>query len=147
MVNLVIVSHSHPLAEGVKELACQMAIAPAGANDDDNGLSIATVGGILDDQGTWHLGTDAMRIAEAIQKVWTCDGVLVLVDLGSAVLSAEMALELVPPEMRAGCRISNAPIVEGAVTAALEASLGHDLNAVNEAAENAGQIQKVHPPD
>jgi len=156
MVNLVIVSHSNPLAEGVKELADQMAILPTGGGNAAGGnaaggagnqpVRVATVGGVLDENGAWRLGTDAMRIAETIQEVWTQDGVLLLVDLGSAVLSAEMALEMVPPEMRDRCCISNAPIAEGAVTAALEASLGHDLETVNRAAENAGQIQKVHPP-
>ena len=66
-----------------------------------------------------------------------------LVDLGSAVLNTEMALEFLPPEMAVRCQISNAPLVEGAITAALEASLGHDLDTVNQAAESAAHIQKV----
>jgi len=152
MVNLVIVSHSHRLAEGVKELAAQMAQlddARAGVDADADteagaavGVQIATAGGILDDAEQFQLGTSTMRIVEAIDGVWTQDGVLLLVDLGSAVLSAEMALDLLPDDKRARCHMSNAPLVEGAVTAALEASLGHDLETVNRAAESARHIEK-----
>lgn len=134
MVNLVIVSHCHSLAEGVKELAEQMA----------NGeVKITAVGGIVVDDLPPALGTDAVRISEAIGEVWTPDGVLILVDLGSAILSAELALEMVSEEMQARCTISNAPLVEGAVIAALEASVNHSLEAVNEAAEAACDYAKV----
>ena len=138
MVNLVIVSHCAKLADGVKELAESM--TDVGAGDQ---TKIVAVGGILADDGTYRLGTDALRICEAINTVWTEDGVLLLVDLGSAVLSAKLALELLPEEIRARCLISNAPLVEGALVAALEASLGHSLEAVNRAAEDAGSFPKV----
>lgn len=151
MVNLVIVSHSWHLAEGIKELAAQMTTLGGTAgrsSDQDDGpdadrVQIASVGGIWQGEEGWRLGTDTTRILDAIHEVWTQDGVIVLVDLGSAVLSTEMALELLPDHMRTACRISNAPLVEGAVMAALEASLGNDLHTVNRAAENAGSIQKV----
>jgi dihydroxyacetone kinase DhaKLM complex PTS-EIIA-like component DhaM len=65
------------------------------------------------------------------------------VDLGSAVLSAELALEILPEEISARCLISNAPLVEGAVIAALEASLGHTLAEVNAAAEGVAHLPKV----
>ncbi len=68
---------------------------------------------------------------------------LILVDLGSAILSAETALELLPDEQRERCLISNAPLVEGAVVAALEASLGHSLEDVNRAAEAVRNLDKV----
>ncbi len=134
MVNLVIVSHCRRLAEGVKELADQMA---------GPGVQIGAVGGIAGEDGGWLLGTDAAAIAQTVQDVWTPAGVLLLVDLGSAVLSAEQALELLPAEMRDRCLVSNAPLVEGAVIAALEASLHHTLEAVNRAAEAARQFDKV----
>jgi dihydroxyacetone kinase phosphotransfer subunit len=134
-VSLVVVSHSLTLARGVKELADQMA---------DQQVHIEIAAGIVDDpSGEIHLGTDATQIAEAIQRCWSPAGVLVLVDLGSAVLSAELALELLPPALQACCLISNAPLVEGAIVAAIEARLNHDLAAVNQAAEEAGHIQKI----
>lgn len=133
MVNIVIVSHCHELAEGVKTLADQM------SND---AIRITAIGGILVDD-TPQLGTDAVRISQAVSRAWTPDGVLLLVDLGSAVLSAELAVDMLDPEMQERCIVSNAPLVEGAVVAALEASVGHDLETVNAAAEAAGQFPKV----
>ncbi|MEZ4728933.1 MAG: dihydroxyacetone kinase phosphoryl donor subunit DhaM [Caldilineaceae bacterium] len=134
-VSLVLVSHSQTLARGVKELADQMA---------DQQVQIEAVGGIFDDRtGETVLGTDAAQIAAAIERCWSPAGVLLLVDLGSAVLSAELALELLSITMQEHCFISNAPLVEGAVVAALEASLHHPLAAVNQAAEEAGCLQKV----
>lgn len=134
MVNLVIVSHSRRLAEGVRELATQMA---------NGGVQLAAVGGIVDDTGIDCLGTDATQIVEAILQVWSEDGILLLVDMGSAVLSAELALDLLTEEQRMRCQISNAPLVEGAIAATLEASLGHTLSRVNQAAEAASQFVKV----
>lgn len=134
-VSLVVVSHSPTLARGVKELADQLA---------DQQVQIEIAAGIVDGRsGEVLLGTDAAQIAAAIQRCWSAAGVLVLVDLGSAVLSAELALELLPPTMQAGCLISNAPLVEGAIVAAVEASLSHALGVVNQAAEGACYIQKI----
>lgn len=138
MVSLVLVSHAQEIAEGTRALAQQMALGD---------VSIETAGGIVEDGSTEHgqltIGTDAMRIYEAIERCWSSDGVLLLVDLGSAVLSAELAVEMLSVEQQQACLISNAPLVEGAVVAALEASLGHSLATVNEAAEGVVQIPKV----
>jgi PTS hybrid protein len=129
-VGLVVVSHSAKIAEGVVELAGQMAgdvrIQAAGGTDD---------GGI---------GTDATLIAEAIGAADEGDGVLVLVDLGSAVLSAQLAIdELVEEEIRDRVRIAEAPVVEGAVVAAIQASTGSDLDQVAQAAREAATMVKV----
>jgi PTS hybrid protein len=129
-VGLVVVSHSAKVAEGVVELAGQMApdvrIRAAGGTDD---------GGI---------GTDATLIAEAIEAVDEGDGVLVLVDLGSAVLSAQLAVdELVGEARRGRVRISDAPLVEGAVVGAVQASTGSDLDEVDQAATEAATMPKV----
>src|SRR5688572_7196182 len=75
-------------------------------------------------------GTDAVLVMGAIERAWSDDGVLVLMDLGSAVLSAEMALELLPEERRGRVVLSAAPLVEGAVAAAVAARLGSSLEAV-----------------
>ncbi len=133
MVNLVIVSHSRMLAEGVRELAQQMA----------NGrVSISATGGLRDEWGNELLGTDALEIAQLVRKCANSDEVLLLVDMGSAVFAAEQALDLLPMDVSARCLISNAPLVEGAIVAAVEASLGRDLRSVNSAAEAAGQLAK-----
>jgi PTS hybrid protein len=130
MVGLVVVSHSARIAEGIVELAGQMA----------GQVRIEAAGG-TDDGG---LGTDAGLIAEAIEAADSGDGVLVLVDLGSAVLSASMAIdELVTDDVRARTRIAEAPVVEGTVVAAVQASTGSDLDAVEAAAVDAATMRKV----
>jgi phosphoenolpyruvate-protein phosphotransferase/dihydroxyacetone kinase phosphotransfer subunit len=134
-VGLVIVSHSAQLAAGVVELAGQMT---------QGKTPIAAAGGAIDD----ILGTSADKILEAIQSVDGPDGVLVLLDLGSAILSAEMALEMLSDEQRDRIRLSYAPLVEGAVAAALEASLGRTLAQVQQMAEktaNVDQLQMLKP--
>lgn len=132
MVGLVVVSHSAALAEGVLELAAQM----AGPN-----VRMCAAGG-LDEPGA--LGTDAGRVLRAIEEVWSEDGVLVLMDLGSAVMSAELALELLGDERRACVRLTAAPLVEGAVAAAVAASLGDPLDAVAAAGEAGLAAKATH---
>ena len=108
MIGIVIVSHSAKLAEGVLELARNM----GGAD-----LSIQAAGGMNVEDAI--LGTDPIRILEAIEQVYSEDGVLVLMDLGSAILSSEMALEMLPEEKRGKIFLCEAPIVEGAIAAAV----------------------------
>lgn len=128
-VSLVIVSHSQKLAEGVAELAAQMA----------NGKTIiATAGGAADGS----LGTSADKVLQALAQAESADGILVLVDLGSAGMAVEMALESLTPDHRERVRVSSAPLVEGAVIAAVEASIGSSLDEVAEAASNAEALSK-----
>ncbi|HLF29335.1 MAG TPA: phosphoenolpyruvate--protein phosphotransferase [Anaerolineae bacterium] len=127
MVGLVIVSHSAKLAAGVAELARGM----AGPH-----VPLAATGGL--DLPDRPLGTDAALVQQAIAQVYSEDGVLVLMDLGSAVLSAEMALDLFPPEQRAHVLLCEAPLVEGALAAAVQARLGSPLEQV--AAEARGAL-------
>ena len=115
MVGIVIVSHSGTLAAGVRELAAEMA-------GPDVKLELA--GGLAE---AGALGTDAVRVAEAIGRADSGDGVLVLMDLGSAVLSAETALDFLTPEQREQVLLCEAPLVEGAVAAAVAARLGEPL--------------------
>lgn len=136
MIHLVLVSHSHQLAEGLAELIRFMAPPD---------LSIAAVGGIEDNHGTYHFGTNALAIHEAIQANPNCDGVLILVDLGSAVLSAEAAVDMLEPAQQERCLISNAPLVEGSIIAAIEAGLDRSLEEINEAAEAVSRVVKVLP--
>jgi multiphosphoryl transfer protein len=128
MVGLVIVSHSAKLAAGVRELAAEMA-GPE--------VRLEVAGGI--DAPEPALGTDAVRVAEAIARADTGDGVVVLMDLGSAVLSAETALDLLTAEQRENVLLSEAPLVEGAVAAAVAAKLGASSKEV--AAEARGGLQ------
>ena len=133
MIGLVIVSHSARLAEGVVELAAQMG---------GDGLRIAVAAGL--DQPGRPLGTDAVLVARAIEEAWSDDGVLVLMDLGSAVLSAELALDLLPAGRRDRVLLTEAPLVEGAVAAAVAAALGESLDRVAEQARGGLAAKAAH---
>src|SRR4051794_14244368 len=125
VVGIVIVSHSARLAEGVVELARQMggeqlALEPAGGMDDG------------------AIGTDMAVVMAAIERARSPDGVLVLMDLGSALMSAEMAVEMVDPD-GGPVMLSEAPLIEGAVAAATLAGAGAALEEV--AAEARGALR------
>jgi phosphocarrier protein FPr len=118
-VGLVLVSHSAQLAEGAADLARAMA---------GEEVRIVAAGGMAPPETA--LGTDAVRVAAAIEEAWSERGVLVLMDLGSALLSAEMALELLPEGHRKRVLLSAAPLVEGAVAAAVASRLGEPIERV-----------------
>lgn len=125
-VGLVIVSHSTLIADGVAALAGQMAAD----------VVIAAAGG--DDAG--GIGTSFERIGSAIQRADGGAGAVILCDLGSAILTAETALDFLDDDQRERLRIADAPIVEGAVAAAVSAQGGDELSAVLAAAESAGGV-------
>ncbi|GAB3271180.1 dihydroxyacetone kinase phosphoryl donor subunit DhaM [Arthrobacter pigmenti] len=123
-VGLLIVSHSAKVAEGVCELAAQMAadvtLVPAGGTDD---------GGI---------GTSFEKVQLGIEQADTGDGALVLTDLGSAVMTAESVLEFLEEAARGRIRLlPDVPLVEGAIAAAVSAQTGSDLEAVAQSAQSA----------
>jgi phosphocarrier protein FPr len=131
MVGLVIVSHSARLAEGVVELAREM-----GGEE----VAIEAAGGIDEPEGA--LGTDAARVMAAIERAGSGDGVLVLMDLGSAVMSAEMAVEMLDGGER--IVLAAAPLVEGAVAAAAAARTGAGLDDVAAEARAALAAKAAH---
>jgi phosphocarrier protein FPr len=116
VIGLVVVSHSALLAEGVADL-----VREVGGPE----VRLRVTGGV--DAPGQPLGTDPLKVLQAIEEVWSDDGVLVLMDLGSAVLSAETALDLLPKERRARVVLCEGPVVEGAVAAAVQARLGASL--------------------
>jgi dihydroxyacetone kinase phosphotransfer subunit len=127
MVSLLIVSHSAQLAHGIKEFLDQVS----------GGLiKIGAVGGTLDGR----VGTSVDLIVAALNEVASPDGTLILVDLGSAVMSVEVALEQLD-----GVRaiISGAPLVEGAYLAAADAAAGSSLEQTATAAEQARELTKL----
>src|SRR3954463_7643062 len=126
MVGLVLVSHSRALALAVQKLVVSMAGA---------GLPLAVAAGA--GEGHTELGTDALQILEAIQGVMSEEGVLVLMDMGSALLSAETALGFLEEPWQKKVRFCAAPFVEGAVAAGVTASLGSSLEDVAREAEGA----------
>ncbi|MGR1200457.1 dihydroxyacetone kinase phosphoryl donor subunit DhaM [Aeromonas hydrophila] len=126
MIGIVVVSHSAMLAAGLKALADQLGspaklLLAAGVDDPDH-----------------PIGTDAIAVMSAIEEADDGSGVLVLMDLGSALLSAETALELLPPELSARVRLCPAPLVEGTLAAVVAAGSGLTLDEV--AAEALGAL-------
>ena len=130
MVNLVLVSHSPKLAEGLADITRQMA---------GDGCKIAVAAGIDDENNP--IGTDATKIMSAIEEVYSPDGVVIFVDLGSAILSAETAIDLLDPEITKHVVISYASLVEGAFAAAISASSGDDLQTVLAEANTAAALK------
>ena len=127
MIHLILVSHHPDIACGIAALAAQMSAAPE---------TIHTAAGI--DDADNPVGTDAVRIMQTLLEADNPDGILILVDLGSAILSAQTALDLLDdPALAARCRISAAPLVEGAISAAVAASSGADLETVAREATQA----------
>ncbi|AVH64796.1 phosphoenolpyruvate--protein phosphotransferase [Nostoc sp. 'Peltigera membranacea cyanobiont' N6] len=125
-IAIVIVSHSKQLALGVRELAAQMV---------QGQVSIAVAAGIEDPENP--LGTDPIQVYEAIASVFSDDGVLVLMDLGSALLSAEMAIEFLPEAQQQKVYLCEAPLVEGAIAAVVAAAAGRDIHQVMAEARGA----------
>ena len=132
MIGIVVVCHSSGLAAGVVELAREM----GGAE-----VAIEAAGGL---EGGDALGTSATLIAAAIERAWSGDGVLVLMDLGSAVLSAEAALELLGGDRGEQVVLSDGPLAEGAVIAAVAAAAGSSLAEVADQAKRALEPKSRH---
>lgn len=128
-VGLVLVSHSQKIAEGTADLVRQMA----------GEVEISAVGGDADG----GFGTDPERIEDAVRGT-EAGGVLVFMDLGSAVLSTETVLEMLSEEDRARVRLVDAPFVEGAFSAGVSASAGSDADECVEAAMEARTEPKLH---
>lgn len=121
-VSIVIVSHSIDVARGAEDMVRQM------VGDE---VTVKHCGGDLDG----GLGTSVAAIFEAIKSAYSDKGVAVLVDLGGAETNSEMAIEMLPEQLQSNVVICNAPIVEGAVMAATEASSGCSLAEVRKTAE------------
>lgn len=126
MVGIVIVSHSEKVAQGALELCRQMAVS----------VPMAAAGGLPDG----GIGTDFQRIYEAVETVQSEDGVVILFDMGSAIMTTEMVLE----EFQGiNIKMADAPIVEGSIAAAISSAIGLPLEQVLQAAHEAGTLPKL----
>lgn len=133
-VGIVVVSHSAEVADATVRLVARLANLPA------DGPRVIAAGGLADGS----IGTDATRVADAVVAADAGLGVVVLADLGSAVLAAATALdELIEPELASRVRISGGPIVEGTFVAAMQASSGDGLDDVLAAADEAASMNKL----
>ncbi|MBL4954604.1 PTS-dependent dihydroxyacetone kinase phosphotransferase subunit DhaM [Neobacillus sp. YIM B02564] len=126
-VGIVLISHSHELVEGLRKILHQ--IQPE--------VEIAIAGGTEENE----IGTSAIKIKQAIEKADSESGVAVLFDLGSALLNAQLAVELL--ETNTKVAFCDAPLVEGAYTAVIEAGIGSSLEEVVKAAESVKEVPKL----
>ncbi|MCG7426970.1 dihydroxyacetone kinase [Helcobacillus sp. ACRRO] len=121
MTGIVVVSHSPALARAAVDLAMEMVRG--------EGPPIEIAAGTADGS----TGTDAAAISAAIETVTSGEdapGAVVLCDIGSAVVSAQMALEFLDPQVAERVILSHAPLVEGLIGAVVTASAGADAQAV-----------------
>lgn len=130
VVNIVVVSHSRQIAIGLKGLLDQLA---------SGGVRVYASGGA----GDGGLGTDVPTLARTIAEATENGDALIIPDIGSSVLGALAALDLVEDSVRERTAVADAPLVEGAVAAAVQASVGADLDGVRRAAEEARTIRKL----
>jgi PTS hybrid protein len=130
-VGIVLVSHSAKLAEGLAELAAQMA----------PDVTIIPAGGLSDGS----IGTDYDEVVAATQRADSGDGVVLLYDLGSAQMTAELAVESLADPSAA--IVADGPLVEGAIAAAVAAQAGQGSKAVAEAAASAGLPEDLAPAE
>ena len=127
MVNILLVSHSYKLAQGTAELVRQMA--------PSSELKIRVAAGLGDEHD--EIGTNAVEIMEVLSELAENNDVLVIMDLGSAVLSTEMALQMLDEDVASRVRMCPAPFVEGAIAAGVQANIGSPIQEVYDEAMNA----------
>ena len=127
MIGIVVVSHSSKVAEGVVDIAKQVS---------NEAIPIMAAGGTSDGR----IGTDAMKIKDAIESVDQGNGVLIFVDLGSAILSAETAIDLLGAE---SVEIVDAPLVEGVIASAVQVTITNDIEDIKRVAHESKNMNKV----
>ena len=130
LVGIILVSHSKKMAEGAKEIIEQVI---------GDKIKIKVAAGTSDNR----LGTDVFLIEQKVLEIFDGDGVLIIPDLGSAVMSTEMAIESLEEPIRSMTQLADSPFFEGAIAAAMEASFGKSLEKVKQAAENTRGMKKI----
>ncbi|MBU9712630.1 dihydroxyacetone kinase phosphoryl donor subunit DhaM [Evansella tamaricis] len=125
-VSILLISHCYEIVSGLKNLLNQV----------QPDVNIAISGGIHDE-----IGTNAFDIKNALESVYTSNGVVILFDLGSALINAELAVEMFGGNKK--IIFADAPLVEGAYAAVVESGLGNTVEEVANAAESAKQLQKI----
>ena len=134
MIGIVVVSHSVKVSEGICDMVEQISASGTGK------LPIIAAGG----NSEGKLGTDPNRILESIKKVDQGDGVVVICDLGSGVISSQAAIAMLQEPLKSRVRIADAPVLEGGVGAAVEVAsdANSSLDSVISAAEASRQLHK-----
>lgn len=130
MTGVIIVSHSEKLAEGLRDIVMEM---------NDGSVEIIAAGGA--DGG--RIGTNTLRIKAAVESLADRDHILIFVDLGSAVLCSETAIEMLDEEIQTKVHIVDAPLVEGVVGGVIQATICNDLEQIIATAKEGANLRKI----
>lgn len=131
MTGVIIVSHSEKLAEGLKDIVMEM---------NDGSVAVIAAGGAADGR----IGTNTLKIKAAIEELAERDHILIFVDLGSAVICSETAIEMLEDEeLQEKVHIVDAPLVEGVVGGVVQATICNDLEKIIETAKEGANFRKV----
>jgi len=129
MIGFILVSHSNKLVEGLKEIAEQI-------NGKES--NIKAIGGTSDGR----IGTNPIEIYEALEEMYDGDNILIFGDLGSSIMSAQMAIDMVSDKIREKTILVDSPLVEGAIAAIIQSSITQNLEEVISAANEAKTMNK-----
>lgn len=129
MIGIVIVSHSSKVAEGIKDIADQM---------NDGSVTLIAAGGA--DNG--RIGTNTLKILEALEQLKDSKSILVFVDLGSASMSSQMAIDMLDEEIKNKIMIVDAPLIEGVIAATIQATTTDDIESVISTAIESKDLRK-----
>jgi len=130
MIGILVVSHSNKIAEGIEELVKELV---------PREIPLISIGG----DGYGGIGTDIEDIIEAVEELYTDKGVIIIGDVGSSLMNSKMALEILELEGYSNVVVSSAPLVEGAMVAAIETNLGKDLNDIKGKIESKRLIELI----
>lgn len=131
MVGIVVVSHSSKIAEGIVELVEQMT---------QGRITLKAAGGTEDGR----IGTDAMKIQKAILEIDANNQILIFMDLGSAIMSAETALDFMEEDLRRKVTLVDAPLVEGVLAAAIQATITENVEEIIKVAKGSKNLVKIN---
>lgn len=129
MIGFILVSHSYKLAQGIKEIAEQI-------NGSES--KIRAIGGTDDGR----IGTNPIKIYEALEEMYDGDNIFIFGDLGSSIMSAQMAIDMVSEEIQKKAILVDAPLVEGAVAAIIQSSITENIEEIISAAIDAKTMNK-----
>ena len=129
-IGVVLISHSEYITKGLKDLVNEM---------NDGSVPVVSAGGA--DGG--RIGTSAIRIKDAIESMEECEHILLYADLGSSILSAETAMDLIDEDLADKVQIVDAPLVEGALAGVVQATISDDVSDVIRVSEEAKNAHKI----
>lgn len=125
--SILLVSHSQQLTDGLKAMIEDMS--------DSETVTLFSLGGTAEGE----LGSDPTKIVEAVNQSPDAEQIFVFADLGSAVLNAELAYDMLEPEQQTRYHLIDAPLVEGAFAAAITAGFSDDLSQITAEAQKAAE--------